>query len=168
MATVLTETKEGYQVYPKGGRWVIKDPYTGNLLGKPFVMAPDGFTYAKPTEQCVSCWPGYEPEWVPSFGGKFCKAELDCLHGFRCENIKCDRSDMPIGFVCKFDTKLKLNLKGLCKETKVDTEYLMLGYEVLEKGGGNKRKFGGSTGCWSMTRSWTSGDSTTSTTPTST
>ena len=53
---------------------------------------------------------------------------------------------MPIGFVCKFDTKLKLNLKGLCKETKVDTEYLMLGFEVLEKGGGNKRKFGGSTG----------------------
>ena len=34
----------------------------------------------------------------------------------------------------------------MCKETKVDTDYLLLGYEVLEKGGGHQRKFGGSTG----------------------
>ena len=123
----------------------MKDPYTGSM-GKPFVMAPNGLTYKNPTEQCVCCWPSYNPEGVPSFGGKFCKAELDCLHGFICETIKCDRNYMPIGFVCKFETKLKLNLKGLFKDTKVDTEYLMLGYEVLEKGGGHKRKFEGSTG----------------------
>ena len=36
-------------------------------------------------------------------------------------------------------------VKGLCKETKVDTEYLLLGYEVLGTGRA-KRKYGGSTG----------------------
>ena len=36
-------------------------------------------------------------------------------------------------------------VKGLCKETKVDTEYLLLGYEVLGTGR-VKRKYGGSTG----------------------
>ena len=48
--------------------------------------------------------------------------------------------------MCKFQKKLRLRLKGLCKESKVDTDYILLGYEVLEKGGGHRRKYGGSTG----------------------
>ena len=48
--------------------------------------------------------------------------------------------------MCKFQQKLRLRIKGLCKETKFDTDYLLLGYEVLEKGGGHRRKYGGSTG----------------------
>ena len=42
--------------------------------------------------------------------------------------------------------EVKLRLKGVCKESKVDTDYLLLGYEVLDKGGSNRRKYGGSTG----------------------
>ena len=48
--------------------------------------------------------------------------------------------------ICKFQQKVRLRLKGLCKESKVDTDYLLLGYEVLDKGGSNRRKYGGSTG----------------------
>ena len=48
--------------------------------------------------------------------------------------------------MCKFNQKVKLRLKGLCKEHKVDTEYFLLGYEVLDPGGGHRRKYGGSMG----------------------
>ena len=51
-----------------------------------------------------------------------------------------------LALMCKFQQKVRLRLKGLCKETKVDTDYLLLGYEVLEKGGQHRRKYGGSTG----------------------
>ena len=48
--------------------------------------------------------------------------------------------------MCKFKQKLQLRLKGLCNEHKVDTEYFLLGYEVLEQGGKQRRKYGGSMG----------------------
>ena len=146
--TELEETEEGYQVYPKGGKWEIQDPYSGNVLGKPFVVSNTAHTYSKVTQECVTCYVGYMPEQVSLFGGKFCRPDLayPCLHNFGCSVQKCDRADQGQGFVCKFDAKLKILLKGLCKESKIDTEYLLLGYEVMEKGGGHRRKYGGSTG----------------------
>ena len=35
----------------------------------------------------------------------------------------------------KEEKKLRLNLKGLCKEAKVDTDFILLGFEVLDQGG---------------------------------
>ena len=56
--TELEETEEGYQVYPKGGKWVIQDPYSGNVLGKPFVVSNTAHTYSKVTQECVTCYVG--------------------------------------------------------------------------------------------------------------
>ena len=53
---------------------------------------------------------------------------------------------MVVALMCKFKQKLRMRLKGLCKETKVDTDYLLLGYEVLDEGRYQMRKYGGSTG----------------------
>ena len=145
--TEMTEVSGEYtQIYPEGGKWVIKDPYTGKILGEPFVLNPTYHTYAKPTQECLVCTASYKPEDVPSFRGKFCKGPVDCIHNFGCNSQKCERSDIGWALICKFQQKVKLRLKGLCKESKVDTDYLLLGYEVLDKGGSNRRKYGGSTG----------------------
>lgn len=146
--TMVNEaTGEITQVYPKGGKWVIKDPYTGVTLGFPFVTNMVGHTYAKLTQECLLCMANFNPEEsMSSYKGKFCRAPLDCIHGFNCFSQKCDRSDIGFALMCKFQKKLRLRLKGLCKESKVDTDYILLGYEVLEKGGGHRRKYGGSTG----------------------
>ena len=146
---MIEVTGENTQVYPKGGKWVIKDPYTDEILGVPFVVSPTGHTYAKPTQECQACFMGYKAEDVSKFDdGKFCKGPTpsDCFHGFGCGAQKCERSDIGWALMCKFQQKLRLKLKGLCKESKVDTDYLLLGYEVLENGGGHRRKYGGSTG----------------------
>ena len=146
--TEMVEVDENYQVYPKGGRWVISDPYTENILGIPNYVVPTGHTYAKLTQECFGCWSWYmrKPEELSSFDGKLCKGQFNCQHYFNCFAQKCDRSDMGLAFICDFKEKVKLRLKGLCKEAKVDTDYLLLGYEVLEQGGGHRRKYGGSTG----------------------
>ena len=136
----MTEVSGEYtQIYPEGGKWVIKDPYTGKILGEPFVLNPTYHTYAKPTQECLVCTASYKPEDVPSFGGKFCKGPVDCIHNFGCNSQKCERSDMGWALIYKFRQKVKLRLKGLCKESKVDTDDLLLGYEVLDKGGSNRR-----------------------------
>ena len=145
--TEMTEATGVYtQIYPEGGKWVIKDPYTDEILGVPFVLNPSYSTYAKPTQECLVCTASYNPKNVPSFEGKFCKGPVDCLHNFGCNSQKCERSDLGWALICKFQQKVRLRLKGLCKESKVDAEYLLLGYEVLDKGGSNRRKYGGSTG----------------------
>ena len=132
------------------GLWVISDPYTNNILGINEYVLPTGHTYAKLTQECFACWSNNwntkEPEVFSSFDGKLCKGQFDCIHNFACFTQKCDRSDMGLAFICDFNEKVKLRLKGLCKEAKVDTDYLLLGYEVLEEGGGHRRKYGGSTG----------------------
>ena len=39
--TEMTEASGVYtQIYPEGGKWVIKDPYTDEILGVPFVLNP--------------------------------------------------------------------------------------------------------------------------------
>ena len=144
--TEMMDAKEGYQAYPKNGEWTIKDPYTDDILGVPFITVPSGATYARVMQECLACFASFKPETVASFGGKLCKARADCVHSFSCASQICDRGDVGWGLMCRFDQKLRLRLKGLCKEAKVDTEYLLLGYEVLDKGGGHRRKFGGSTG----------------------
>ena len=88
----------------------------------------------------------YNAENIPTFAGKFCKGPANCIHSFSCNTEKCDRGDLAWAFMCKFQRKVRLRLKGLCKQSKVDTDYLLLGYEVLDEGGYNKRKYGGSTG----------------------
>ena len=143
---MIEVTGENTQVYPKGGKWVIKNPYTDEIIGVPFVMNPTGHTFAKLTQECLACLAGYNPKDVSNFDGKFCRGPSDCIHGFFCGSQKCDRSDIGWALMCKFQQKLRLRIKGLCKETKFDTDYLLLGYEVLEKGGGHRRKYGGSTG----------------------
>ena len=41
----------------------------------------------------------------------------------------------------------------------MDTDYLLLGYEVLEKGGGHRRKYGGSTAlCYFLFRKMSIGE----------
>ena len=146
--TELTEATEDYtQINPEGGKWVIKDPYTGQSLGVPFVLNPNHQTYAKrPTQECITCTMSYNAENIPTFAGKFCKGPADCIHSFSCNIQKCDRGDLAWAFMCKFQRKVRLRLKGLCKQSKVDTDYLLLGYEVLDEGGHHKRKYGGSTG----------------------
>ena len=144
--TELMETKDGYQVYPKDGKWVVKDPHTNEVLGIPFAAVATGHTYARPTQECFVC--GFNPSAknISSSSGTFCKAEADCIFSFACASQKCDRSDMVVALMCKFKQKLRMRLKGLCKETKVDTDYLLLGYEVLDEGRYQMRKYGGSTG----------------------
>ena len=53
---------------------------------------------------------------------------------------------MEIGYLCKFKEKVRLKLSGICKDAKVDTDYLLLGYEVLGTEKYTRRIFGGSTG----------------------
>ena len=144
--TEMLDSKEGYQVYPKGGLWVIEDPVTGDIIGKPPVMTPTGHTFAKLTQECVACGATYNKETSISSDEKFCKRRGDCIYSFGCFSQKCDSAVFNWGLMCKFNQKLKLRLKGLCKEHKVDTEYFLLGYEVLEQGGGHRRKYGGSMG----------------------
>ena len=146
--TEMALVDDDFQVYPKDGLWVIRDPFTDEILGIPKYVKPAGHTYAELTQECFGCWSWYmkNPEEVAAFGEKPCKGQFDCKHYFNCFAQKCDRSDMSLAFICDFEKKVSLRLKGLCKETKVDTDYLLLGYEVLEKGGGHRRKFGGSTG----------------------
>ena len=144
--TEMMETENGYQTYPKGGRWTLKDPYTGDIIGVPFVTLPKGGTFSWVTQECISCFIHYEPWELASFGDKLCKGTADCRHNFRCDAQICDRGDIAWGLMCRFKQKLRLRLKGLCKSSKVDTDYLLLGYEVLDSGGGNPRKYGGSTG----------------------
>ena len=42
--TEMMDAKEGYQAYPKNGEWTIKDPYTDDILGVPFITVPSGAT----------------------------------------------------------------------------------------------------------------------------
>ena len=144
--TELIGTKAGYQVYPKDGKWLVKDSHSGEVLGLPFAADSAGHTYARPTQECFVC--GFNPALnnTSSFNGKFCRAEADCIYSFSCSSQKCDRSDMPVALMCKFKQKLRLRLKGICKYSKVDTDYLLLGYEVLDEGRYQMRKYGGSTG----------------------
>ena len=150
--TEMIEVDENFQVYSKGGLWVISDPYTNNLLGINKFVQQTGHTYAKLTQECFACWSNNwyisQPEELASFEGDLCKGPPphDCIHDFACFTQKCDRSDLIPTYICDFKEKVKVRMKGLCKESKVDTEYLLLGYEVLKKGGGHQRKFGGSTG----------------------
>ena len=144
--TEMLDSKEGYQVYPKSGLWVIKDPVTGDIIGKPPVMTPTGHTFAKLTQECIACGATYNKETLISSDETFCKRRGDCIYSFGCFSQKCDSAVYNWGLMCKFHQKLKLRLKGLCKGHKVDTEYFLLGYEVLEQGGGHRRKYGGSMG----------------------
>ena len=50
--TEFVETKEGYNVYPKDGKWVAKDPDTNEIIGTPFPVVPEAATYSKPTQLC--------------------------------------------------------------------------------------------------------------------
>ena len=144
---MIEATGGNSQIYPEGGKWVVRDPNTDDILGIPFLHQPTGHTYAKLTQECFVCYAAYNTNGnVSSFNGKFCKGVSDCINGFGCSSQKCERSDIGYALMCKFQQKLRLRLKGLCKETKVDTDYLLLGYEVLEQGGSQRRKYGGSTG----------------------
>ena len=60
--TEMMESKDGYQVFPKDGLWVFKDPATGDAIGSPLLMAPSGATYAKVTQECPMCNGKYDPE----------------------------------------------------------------------------------------------------------
>ena len=144
--TEIMDAKDGYQAYPKDGKWTIKDPYTDAILGVPFITVPTGAIYARVMQECLACFAAYNPETSSSFGGKLCKAPANCVHNFNCNSQICDRGDVGWRLMCRFTKKLRLRLKSLCKEAKVDTEYLLLGYEVLDESGGHSRKFGGSTG----------------------
>ena len=148
--TEFVKSKEGYQFYPKGGKWIVKDPYTGDSLGTPFGLQRATQTYAKPTQECISCTHGIHGYTSEKNVSSFCANNIHSFCGARissfCNPQKCERSDIDWGLICKFQRKLRLRLKGLCKETKVDTNYLLLGYEVLEQGGKHRRKYGGSTG----------------------
>ena len=143
--TEMVDSKEGYQVYPKGGLWVIKDPVTGDIIGKPPVWSPTGHSFSKITQECVACGVTYRGESLAP-GEQFCKRRAECINEFHCFSQKCDAKVFLWGLMCKFNQKVKLLLKGLCKEHKVDTEYFLLGYEVLDPGGGHRRKYGGSMG----------------------
>ena len=112
-ATDMMDIKEGYQTYPKGGRWTIKDPYTDTIIGVPFITTPTGATYARVMQECLACIAGYKPETLASFEGKLCKGVGDCAHNFVCASQICDRGDMPWGLMCRFKQKLRLRLKGL-------------------------------------------------------
>ena len=142
----MVETKNGYQTYPSEGKWTIQDPYTGDIIGVPFVTTPSASTLSWVAQECLACFLQYKPEAVAAFGDKLCKGPAKCRHNFFCGSQICDRGDMTWGLMCRFKQKLRLRLKGLCKSSKVDTDYLLLGYEVLDIGGGNPRKYGGSTG----------------------
>ena len=155
--TEFVKTKAGYNVYPKGGTWKAKDPNTHEILGTPFASVPASDTYSKPTPLCFVC--GHIPtartlssfEKIYPFGKPCPKAEPDCINYLAVGTHKCTSTSFPtIGLLCKFKEKLRLRLKGLCKETKVDTDYLMLGYDVVEEGRHQERMYGGSTG-WLLT-----------------
>ena len=150
--TEFVETDDGYNLYPKGGKWVVKDPKTNEVLGTYFPAVADWDTYSKPTEMCISCGHNSRTRIISSIEKiyppyKPCpKADTDCVNFMYCIAHKCKRTDFNIGFMCTFKEKLRLKLKGLCQDTKVDTDYLLLGYEVLGTERYSRRMYGGSTG----------------------
>ena len=146
--TAMIEVDDGYQVYQKGGRWVVKDPYTNEILGIPLFLWKTGHAYTQVTEECFACCANYggsaDSTWSDE---KFCEKRSKCKNGFNCWSQKCERTDLLwLGEVCSFKQKVKLKLKGLCKESKVDTEYVLLGYEPMLIDIDQKRNYGGSTG----------------------
>ena len=155
--TEFVETKDGYNVYPKDGKWMAKDPKTNEILGTPFAAVPASDTYSKPTQLCFVC--GHIPtartlssfEKIYPFGKPCPNAEPDCINFLAVGTHTCTTTSFPtIGLLCEFKEKLRLRLKGLCKDTKVDTDYLLLGYDVIDKGRHQERMYGGSTG-WLLT-----------------
>ena len=53
--TEFMETDDGYNFYPKGGKYVLKDPSTDIILGTQFAAEPSAGTYSEPTEMCFYC-----------------------------------------------------------------------------------------------------------------
>ena len=113
--TEMIEVKEGFQVYQKGGKWVIKDPYTDEILGIPLFLLKTGHTYAELTQECFACCANLEEDSSSKspFEGKFCKGRGKCKNNFNCWSQKCERSDLSwLGLICSFKQKVKLRLKG--------------------------------------------------------
>ena len=146
---VETEDKR-FSFYPKGGKYVVRDPSTDIVLGTQFAAEPSAETYSKPTEMCFYCGWGTTareisplekivPVMMP------CQKDEPCVNFFGCKGRQCALK-MNFGYLCKFKEKVRLKLSGLCKDTKVDTDYLLLGYEVLGTEEYTRRIYGGSTG----------------------
>ena len=151
--TEFVETEDGFNLYPKDGIWIAKDSKTNEILGNPFGAIPALDTFSKPTQLCFLC--GHHPieKAISSFEkiyplSKPCpKDEPDCVNNYYCGTNTCNTKTFPnVAVLCKFKQKLRLRLKGLCKDTKVDTDYLLLGYEVLGEEPNPRRMYGGSTG----------------------
>ena len=154
--TEFVETDEGYSFYPKGGKYVVRDPSTDIILGTQFAAEPSAETYSKPTEMCFFC--GWHTTYIDANRPKEispleefvpvlmpCPKDEPCINFFGCKGRPCGVK-MRIGYLCKFKEKLRLKLSGMCKDTKVDTNYLLLGYEVLGTEDYTRRIYGGSTG----------------------
>ena len=148
--TEFVETEDGFSFYPKGGKYVVRDPSTDIILGTQFAAEPSAETYSKPTEMCFYCgWHTKAREisplekFVPVL--KPCENDEPCVNFFGCKGRPCGVK-MGIGYLCKFKEKVRLKLRGICKDAKVDTDYLLLGYEVLGTEEYTRRIYGGSTG----------------------
>ena len=156
--TEFVETKTGFNYYPENGEWLARDPNTNEILGTPFPAVPASDTYSKPTQLCFVC--GHIPtnrtlmllEKIYPFGKPCPKNEPDCINFMAVGTNKCDVTNFPtIGLLCEFKEKPRLRLKGLCQESKVDNDYLLLGYDaVVNEGRHQERTYGGSTG-WLLT-----------------
>ena len=46
--TEFVETEDGFSFYPKGGKYVVRDPSTNIILGTQFAAEPSAETYSKP------------------------------------------------------------------------------------------------------------------------
>ena len=151
--TEFVETRNGYNVYPKNGKWMVKDPKTNEILGLPFPADLAIDTHSKPRQMCFVVGHWTTTKTISSFekiypNGKPCPKDVkDCINYFSVGYLMCDVTSFPtLGLMCKFKKRLRLRLKGLCENTKVDNDYLLLGYDVLEEGRSQEKMYGGSTG----------------------
>ena len=152
------KSREG--LFPKGGYYKYYHPVTGEPMNPNIPMLiPTHNTFSTVVKMCNVCFTSFGPyRDYPDI----CET-WECVNGGKawCHQQSCRSVRQNDGMVCAFNKEASFNIRGLCKEAVMDTQYkfadytpaktITYGYMIVKFGLDNSRQFVGPKG-WIISR----------------
>ena len=114
ITNVYSELKQKKGVYPKTGYFKFYHPVTGEVMKPSEALSPHTNVEMSPVEQCSVCMSSLKDP-IPGHLF-FSRSGPQCLHN-SCPGTRASN------FICVFPKQPLFNLRGLCKDAVMDTQY---------------------------------------------
>ena len=138
-------SREG--LYPDGGYYEFYHPVTDERIKPSKLLVPSHNTFTKLVQICISCVTGDGIYREPT---KPCFKLWGCGSGASCFQKSCVSQAVGDGMICVFNKDPSFNLRGLCSEAVMDTQYKFAEH-APPTSGDNTRRYVGPKG-WMISR----------------